>query len=1627
MQENDIYMSEAQNGVNVEEIQEVAEVTEVYADEIEMTETLAGDSESVNHTHTIMAIEGLYDRLNNIESLKTVSSNGRGFAEYHMWYDGNPNNEDRTGYFVSMVNGTDYIKICTTLDEDIFGVIVSESTAGFVGNQSKEGRDYQYGLVCLIGNVPVRSVKGVAKGDYVIPNALGMAQKTSADVKKTVPYHQTITVTDATFYTLNHAPNIDDIQVYLLNDDGTYGAQLTVIAPQKDGETAIPDGKRIAINDNVISLILGDEGYNEGDKIKFIYTYMTTSGAGYKVVETSVSNGVNYAKINLVPDGNTLARIKDEVNNLSDSVSTISNNVVMAVNTANEALSLGSNGTLTSETLEKLNKVDEIEDTANNAQDIATSARDYAYEAQKKATETTTTAAALYQDAVETANAAWSGVENVEQAIVAMQQTVDQYSVGEYSQAFGLTYQQAKDALVKHYVYVPTVAHTEEYQGEDTNIIQTFSLGYSYTWNGEAWNEVADVTVGGDGSVISTYWYTGVRAITDEDGNILYDDERLYMRQADKWVPVASSKENTLSRVVSIMSQTANAASIGVVDVKGDVAQIDSRVGMTEAKIQSITTWQEDTTSALTTVREQADANEASIVSLTQYSTSITEELDTEQPKGTFYATRPDWKSDDEGGAQWVFANDLSSLDIATNEYCYAENAEDTTTYYKYECNEDNVWSRTKYGASTLATLQQQADANGASIGMVVKDGEVQAQVIVEAINGDGAVKINANNIKFEGQDLDFSMADSISFSTSQYDIIADNIVLDADKINFTAEDYQVIADNIVLDSSDVKIYADNILFESKDGNPMKFDADNINFTATADYSVVAENITLDASQIMLDGEATFTTEDTDGTTKIHGGNIATGTIDTVHLNANAVTADKIATDAITSRNYYTQDENGNYTTTKSGEGMKLNLSDGTFDSENFKIDNDGDVTITGTVHAEKGNIGGFNIGEHTIASGDELTLNDDNTAIVQDGTGNTVGMCSESGLGPWAMWAGEGDFSNKPFRVGHDGSLIALQANIEGNIRASEGAIGGWNITPNAIRDEDYKVSLYSGYEDAYKVDSLCNEGTTSPARLYAGNHITETITKSVSLTSNEYNIVYESEEGKIVTAELIGWRYEGTSTMACTSSSDYTLLKGYEFNTFRTILNADITISSAVIKSQIGNIASINISHTDTGYSINGYATAANTEVRCEVLITYTTKASPILTFTENQVEIVGTIVSSFSNNAQATVDFSIERTSLPKEASFVLLEDGSLYANGANVKGTIYASDGEFTGTINAEQGYIGGLTIQESGISSGVDGLVLLPSGMVQMQKLNVVKDCDIYHIQTNFISAQTDSTYLDFDTGDTVTESETVTFLYEITEQKGTTNWFTGDIEDEGSVTVVITPSLPLKSSQLITVTGHYYYNSEVSGSRSVSTVIETDVSQVTVTLPYLIREKADLGSRTCSFNGVAVAPSSIVQIVGTAGVSSIACGGHFRPGLSDAYNLGSDKRFWNYIYSLNGSSGSDRKIKDNITDINVDFSEQLINGLAPKSYTFKTAKTPRTHYGFVAQDVEELLKSLGTSVDEVGLVCKSLPGEPDSEDNHYSLNYTNLIAPMVSVIQQLSRRVEELENKLDKISTTQND
>ena len=124
--------------------------------------------------------------------------------------------------------------------------------------------------------------------------------------------------------------------------------------------------------------------------------------------------------------------------------------------------------------------------------------------------------------------------------------------------------------------------------------------------------------------------------------------------------------------------------------------------------------------------------------------------------------------------------------------------------------------------------------------------------------------------------------------------------------------------------------------------------------------------------------------------------------------------------------------------------------------------------------------------------------------------------------------------------------------------------------------------------------------------------------------------------------------------------------------------------------------------------------------------------------------------------------------------------------------------------------------------------------------------------------------------------------------------------------------------------------------------------------------------------------------------------------------------LGAIDKVWGNIYAQNGTiQTSDRNEKNTINALQTEKSKAFILGLKPVTYKMNSGTSDRTHWGLIAQDVEALLENLGIdSKDFAGFI--KAPKAIDSQYD-YSLRYDEFIAPMIKVIQDLSRRVEELE------------
>lgn len=168
------------------------------------------------------------------------------------------------------------------------------------------------------------------------------------------------------------------------------------------------------------------------------------------------------------------------------------------------------------------------------------------------------------------------------------------------------------------------------------------------------------------------------------------------------------------------------------------------------------------------------------------------------------------------------------------------------------------------------------------------------------------------------------------------------------------------------------------------------------------------------------------------------------------------------------------------------------------------------------------------------------------------------------------------------------------------------------------------------------------------------------------------------------------------------------------------------------------------------------------------------------------------------------------------------------------------------------------------------------------------------------------------------------------------------------------------------------------------------------------------------------------------------------------PYVSGNLSLGNSGKLWSALYAQTGSiTTSDRTYKKEINHLNLNLMKKFILGLIPSSYILTDGESGRTHYGFVAQDIEELMQELKidsmefagfikspktiqkkitefvdeTDIDEDGneiTVQREVETEADEivEGEYvYALRYEEFIAPAITVLQDHEERIQELESK----------
>ena len=177
---------------------------------------------------------------------------------------------------------------------------------------------------------------------------------------------------------------------------------------------------------------------------------------------------------------------------------------------------------------------------------------------------------------------------------------------------------------------------------------------------------------------------------------------------------------------------------------------------------------------------------------------------------------------------------------------------------------------------------------------------------------------------------------------------------------------------------------------------------------------------------------------------------------------------------------------------------------------------------------------------------------------------------------------------------------------------------------------------------------------------------------------------------------------------------------------------------------------------------------------------------------------------------------------------------------------------------------------------------------------------------------------------------------------------------------------------------------------------------------------------------------------------------------YFAPTSDGQIDLGWSSYKWNNIYaSTDTIYTSDRNEKNTINDIDPEMATSIIEALKPSTYKLNNGTSDRTHYGFIAQDVEDAVNSLGIETKDFAAICKwrktktvtvkeavphksydedgntvwedveeevektiEIPEDEEGYGYNYGLRYDELLAPLVAYAQHLSARVSSLEEQL---------
>lgn len=158
------------------------------------------------------------------------------------------------------------------------------------------------------------------------------------------------------------------------------------------------------------------------------------------------------------------------------------------------------------------------------------------------------------------------------------------------------------------------------------------------------------------------------------------------------------------------------------------------------------------------------------------------------------------------------------------------------------------------------------------------------------------------------------------------------------------------------------------------------------------------------------------------------------------------------------------------------------------------------------------------------------------------------------------------------------------------------------------------------------------------------------------------------------------------------------------------------------------------------------------------------------------------------------------------------------------------------------------------------------------------------------------------------------------------------------------------------------------------------------------------------------------ATSSVITVFGSTRIFNITQDGTgFAIGKmaesSELFECRWEAKFDGDVSGPNGfSTSSDKRVKKNIQDINID----IIDNLRPIQYELIQSTDGKTHYGFVAQEVEGLLSDAGVNPEFLGIIGQVT----NKGQKEYVLTYTEFIPLLTKKCQDLQSETNMLKQEI---------